>query len=97
MTPGEQLRANAMLACLERGKAIFPPLAADDPAGVESEGRSDFRILSSGQFAMEVSAGSAPPPEDQFACTGDLNGRTITSLQWNGSIRRPAPGEVWSF
>jgi hypothetical protein len=67
-----------------------PPVQADDPL---------FRFVSTGDFVVDwkkiVVKGHAQP--FHVTCTGDFNARRIKSVTYNGTITRPAPGEVWSF
>jgi hypothetical protein len=60
---------------------------------------SQFRFVSTGHFVVDwkrIVVKGHPEPF-HVTCTGDFNARRITSVTYNGTIKRPKPGEVWSF
>ena len=74
------------------GMAIEQADSSDDqPAG-------NFRFVSTGHFVIDIKL----PQHGQrrammLTCTGDFNARTLTSLQFDGQLRQPAPGQLWTF
>ena len=105
-------RSLAELACLDHGlvqagvahvgadgslETIGGDNAGGDAALTQAEPR--FRFVTSGQFVVDYGTIVPPPPHAPFklACTGDFNGKTLTSVQTGGVIRRPAAGAGWSF
>ena len=65
----------------------------------EQVGSGSFRFVSTGQFVTDLRAVRLPGYTKSFdvTCTGDFNRRTISSLQIDGTISRPAKPEDWVF
>jgi hypothetical protein len=61
-----------------------------------NESEPSFRFVDSGNFIIDYGQVSAPsiPPYD-LKCTGDFNAGRFTTVQVNGTIYRPPPGETW--
>ncbi len=66
-----------------------------DPS-VEKPEESRFRFVDSGNFIVDYGRVSNPPiPPYDLKCTGDFNAGRFTTIQVNGTIYRPPPGETW--
>jgi hypothetical protein len=65
---------------------------ADDPAL-----KPQFRFVSTGQFVVDYGQTPASPgvPPFTLKCTGDFNKARFTTVQVNGVLHRPKPGDVW--
>ncbi|HEV2817247.1 MAG TPA: hypothetical protein VGW40_08535 [Allosphingosinicella sp.] len=58
----------------------------------------EFRLPNGTGFVAEFPAEvRAANPAIDLACIGDMGRHRITALHFNNVIRRPQPGEVWSF
>jgi hypothetical protein len=67
---------------------------SDAPEGKGSE--PSFRFVDSGNFVIDYGQVSVPPiPPFELKCTGDFNAGKFTTIQVNGTIYRPPPGESW--
>lgn len=63
---------------------------------VEKPHTSRFRFVDSGNFVIDYGRVSDPPiPPYDLTCTGDFNAGKFTTIQVNGTIYRPPPGEIW--
>ncbi len=68
-----------------------------DPS-VEKPQESKFRFVDSGNFIVDYGRVSNPPiPPYNLKCTGDFNAGKFTTIQVDGTIYRPPPGETWSI
>ena len=91
----------AQLEAQEKCLSLFETLTDEKhptPDGDVAEGIGSFRFVSTGQFITELSwpvAGDRP--RTKLTCTGDFNARTITSVQFNGQLRRPGKAGEWRF
>ena len=91
----------AMSACANRA---FAELGVKDTDHDVVEGKigsiePDFRLVSTGQFVAKLARFvlKSTGRHVDVTCTGDFNRRTITSLQIDVTIRRPARAEDWTF
>lgn len=65
---------------------------------VEKSEKAKFRFVDSGNFVIDYGRVSDPPiPPYDLKCTGDFNAGRFTTIQVNGTIYRPPPGETWSI
>ncbi len=101
----EQVKLDAGLA-----KAHCLELAAES-LGIKTAGLEDgdvkmandldkaLRFVSTGQFVVTFDKLQFKGLDHRVSvtCTGDFNRRTITSLQLDGVIKRPAKPEDWAF
>jgi len=62
----------------------------------EKPHEASFRFVDSGNFIVDFGQVFDPPilPYD-LKCTGDFNAGKLTTIQVNGTIYRPPPGETW--
>lgn len=101
----ENQRDFSKAACLAQAGRLFPQLEVDFGSVKASEenavGNSadilmgDYRIVSTGAFVWSLPANAVVP--HPLICTGDFNRHVINSITYNGIIKRPGDGEVWSF
>jgi hypothetical protein len=73
--------------------------AAEEEKSNALEGKDSepsFRFVASGNFIIDYGQVSPPsiPPYD-LKCTGDFNAGKFTTIQVNGTIYCPPPGETW--
>ena len=99
MSPEEQLRMDVLSACAEKASALFQIMAVMQEPGSVEEGPNDgLSIQPSGQFAWSITARSKDRPlPDTLLCTGEINERTISMVEFNGVKKRPSAQEVWKF
>ena len=94
-------QAEAVVACAVRAALQLGVKNPDDEMSFadEKEAEIDFRLVSTGQFVTKVPKLLLKGREHavEVHCTGDFNRRTITSLQIDGTISRPAKAEDWIF
>jgi hypothetical protein len=68
----------------------------DSDTPEEKPQKSRFRFVDSGNFIVDYGLVSDPPiPPYELTCTGDFNAGKFTTIQVNGTIHRPPPGETW--
>jgi hypothetical protein len=97
MTPDEQARWDATIACAERADALFPVLK-DIPEANDDEPSGDFQVDASGGFTLTwKTQGKKRALPDELECRGSLTGRAIEFLELNGVTKRPQPSEVWKY
>jgi hypothetical protein len=97
MTPDEQARSDALVACAERADALFPVLK-DIPEANDDEQSGNFHVDVAGGFALTwKTQGKNRPLPDELECRGNLTGRTIEFVELNGVTKRPNPSEVWKY
>lgn len=56
---------------------------------------ADFRFVSTGQFVIDHGEVKEPFPPYRLTCTGDFNRGIFSSVQIDGRLYRPGPGEMW--
>ena len=97
LSPAEQARMDALVACSDRASAAFPVLA-DIPNVAGEKATDEFRTDPMGAFnwTAKVSA-KGRPLSDSLTCHGNLNGRTVEFVEFNGVKKQPQPQEVWKF
>lgn len=101
-TSGPKAQREAQLACLARSKDHFPSanswevqLQASDPDGGVLPGEfrtsgSDFAWVFTTQETTRMLA-------VKVECTGNMANRSVSGLVYDGTVRRPPPGVVWSY
>ncbi len=99
---GPKAQREAQLACLARSKDHFPQanswevqLQAMDPdqgalPGDFRKSGSDFAWIFTTQETTRMLA-------VKVECTGNLANRSISGLVYDGTVRRPPAGVVWSY
>jgi len=96
----DAIRAKAY--CIERAAAeLGIAIEGLEEANVTAAMGSDkaLRFLSTGQFVITFDKPQLKVMGRSVSvtCIGDFNRRTITSLQLDGVIKRPAKPEDWTF
>ena len=88
---------DAVVACSEKADAQFAAL--NDIPDMEDENLGDdLRVDANGAFVWSATmTGKGRPLPERLVCQGNLNERTINSIEFNGVIKRPAAQEVWKF
>ncbi len=99
---GPKAQREAQLACLARSKDHFPSanswevqLQASDPDGGVLPGEfrasgNDFAWVFTTQETTRMLA-------VKVECTGNTANRSISGLVYDGTVRRPPAGVVWSY
>ena len=78
----------------EQGISRDPVLPETPAVGIPMEFRMPDGTNFTASFPEEVRAAH---PEANLTCVGDMAERRVTALHYNDQLRRPGPGEVWSF
>ena len=99
LSPEEQARMDAVMACGEKASALFQILAVMQEPTPDEEGSVDgLDLLPKGDFTWNVTAkGKSRPLPDRLICRGNLTDRTIQAVEFNGVVKRPANQEVWKY
>jgi hypothetical protein len=96
MTPDEQARVDALMACSERATAAFSVIT--EMPDLKAEPTEDFRVDQNGAFVWTASEkGAGRPLSDSLRCEGNLNDRTLKLVEFNGVKKQPKTPEVWKF
>ena len=90
MTPTESVRFDAELACYDKWNAEF--LVVEDETSLH-----DFHVDAKGSFVFAATTPGKGPPRSSITCHGNVNERTVQSVEFNGVIRRPSNQQVWKF
>ena len=111
-SPVEKKQLLAETACLSRALAeqgLLDLDASDDPvdrneadhiaSGDDAIALSSFRFISTGNFVIDYGEVILKKPAVRFRliCTGDFNAGMLKTIQIDGKLLRPKPGEPWRF
>jgi hypothetical protein len=98
MTPDEQAKADALVACADKSNQLFAAQTAELESKVDEDAEPNLRVGSDGHFVLEI-PGAGPARMTSFAltCAGNVNRRIIEMIDFDGNTKRPAAGETWSY
>ena len=100
----EKARREAQIACLARAKDIFPQAfsweiqlqAMDRNDGSPMPG--DFRTAGGGDFNWTfTTAETQRMLPAKVECVGNMDRRQVGGITYDGTVRRPPDGVVWSY
>ena len=97
LSPAEQARTDAVLACSDWASTQFPVLK-DIPNMKDEQSADEFRVDANGAFVWIMTVrGKGRPLADRLSCRGNVNVRAVESVELNGVVKRPQAQEVWKY